>query len=85
MQRLHIGVCLQAARQEIDPPTDHREGICIDHGTSAIKDILPLFEVAVQDAELLCDQLLSCLDDRLLGGLTMALVQVATVPVTVVP
>jgi len=68
MQRLHIGVCLQAARQEIDAPTDHREGVCVDHGPSAIKDMIPVFEVAVQDAELLCDQLLSCLDHRLLSG-----------------
>ena len=49
MQRLHIGVCLQAARQEIDAPTDHREGVCVDHGPSAIKDMIPVFEVAVQE------------------------------------
>src|SRR6185312_3596007 len=42
----------------------HREGIGIDSRASSIKDMLPSLEVAVQNTELLCDQLLSRFDHR---------------------
>lgn len=71
VQVLDVGIGAQTSRQELRGPADHREGIGVDDGSSALKDEIPAVEVALEMGKLLGDQFVTGFYDGPLRGFAL--------------